>query len=1352
MYVTNLGSGDDLYAGDEGAPDYADLVNGGAGNDDLSGGQDADTLNGQADDDLLNGGAGDDILDGGDGDDTAVFSGAAGDYSWSGDNVSATITGPDGTDILYNVEHLKFGSTIIDLPAPNVAPGAPGDDDAAANTVSEDAVNGAVVAGLALGALDPDAGQTLTWSLLDDADGRFAIDAATGVVTVADASKLNFEDATSHQITVQVSDGTAVSSASFTIDVTNAAPGAPEDSDAAANTVSEDAVNGAVVAGLAIAAADPHGGAITYSLVDDAGGRFAINAATGVVTVADAGLLDYDVAASHQITVRASDGTTNAAADTVFTIDVANAAPTTPSDADTAVNTISEGAANGDLVGVTAFASEPKTGSVTYSLANDAGGRFAIDATTGVVTVADAAKLNFESAASHQITVHATDDHGAVSSQVFTIAVTNVANDAPVDGDAAANTISEGAVNGAVVAGLSISAADVNGGPLVYSLLDNAGGRFAINAATGVVTVANASLLNYEAATSHQIIVQAASGTESANTAFTIDVLNAAPAAPTDANGAPTLVSEHATNGTVVGGLSIVAPDPHGGAVTYSLTNDAGGRFAINATTGVVTVANAGLLDADTQASHTITVQASDGSLASTGNIVINLVDEIDSYWNGTAGNDVFAVPDVQDWQINGGEGHDILNGGVGDDIIIGGPGWDNMSGGGGNDTFLIGPGSDTDSFDGGAGVDTIRFTASNVIINVTSIAGMEFVDSGGFTNVGFQGTDRNDVLDFSAMTSVGVIYVYGGTGHDSITGTNGKDFLIGQDGNDALYGLDGDDILAGGYGDDLLVGGGGNDIFQVGQYTGQDSYDGGAGYDEIRAYENGATILLGGLTGIEKISSGGYAGAWIGLQNLLAVANWDFTNIELQGIGYIAGGNQADTIIGSAGADVIVGGGGPDTLSGGAGNDIFISGGAENRYDIIDGGAGWDKLQANANGATFEIASMTGIEEISTGGFSNVQFVSAAGSETLDLRNITVTGSLSLIHMNAGDDTFYGTAGADIVDGGTGNDYIDTGDGNDIIRVSNNQGLDVVHGGAGYDTVMAQDSGVWIIFSTLEGIEAIQGNIFSDTRIIGSDLGPDKVDVIDLRNIAVTQVGMIDAGLGNDIVYGSAGADNVVSNGGNDLIYTGGGNDKISFYQSAGISAVDGGGGYDTLVAATDYAVINISSMTSIEAVTAESANGTSHTGMGFTDGADNFDFSAIAVSGITFTDLRAGDDVFIGSSANERIIGGLGHDVITGGGGLDNFDFNDVAEIDHDVITDFTHGVDKIDFANIDTQPAVSLDQGFTLIGTAAFTGAVAQLRYEVVGGDSVLQGDMNGDGVADFYISVLGVTSFTGADFFL
>jgi hypothetical protein len=63
--------------------------------------------------------------------------------------------------------------------------------------------------------------------------------------------------------------------------------------------------------------------------------------------------------------------------------------------------TVVENSAIGTTLGITALASDPDgTDVVTYSLTNDAGGRFAIDANTGVVTVAGA--IDREAAASLQ--------------------------------------------------------------------------------------------------------------------------------------------------------------------------------------------------------------------------------------------------------------------------------------------------------------------------------------------------------------------------------------------------------------------------------------------------------------------------------------------------------------------------------------------------------------------------------------------------------------------------------------------------------------------------------------------------------------------------------------------------------------------------------------------------------------------------------------------------------------------------------------------------------------------------------------------------------------------------------------
>src|SRR5262249_5075763 len=67
----------------------------------------------------------------------------------------------------------------------------------------------------------------------------------------------------------------------------------------------------------------------------------------------------------------------------------------------------------------------------------------------------------------------------------------------PIDTNAAANLVAENAANGTSV-GITAASSAGAGTVLSYSLSDNAGGRFAINSSTGVVSVANGGLLDYE--------------------------------------------------------------------------------------------------------------------------------------------------------------------------------------------------------------------------------------------------------------------------------------------------------------------------------------------------------------------------------------------------------------------------------------------------------------------------------------------------------------------------------------------------------------------------------------------------------------------------------------------------------------------------------------------------------------------------------------------------------------------------------------------------------------------------------------------------------------------------------------
>jgi Ca2+-binding RTX toxin-like protein len=92
-------------------------------------------------------------------------------------------------------------------------------------------------------------------------------------------------------------------------------------------------------------------------------------------------------------------------------------------------NQVSEVIYGGPYIG-NLVAHDPNWGdTTTYSLIDDAGGRFKI--VDDRLAVADPTKLDFEQAQFHQVIVRVTDSKGLYYQKAFTIAVTDVADDAP---------------------------------------------------------------------------------------------------------------------------------------------------------------------------------------------------------------------------------------------------------------------------------------------------------------------------------------------------------------------------------------------------------------------------------------------------------------------------------------------------------------------------------------------------------------------------------------------------------------------------------------------------------------------------------------------------------------------------------------------------------------------------------------------------------------------------------------------------------------------------------------------------------------------------------------------------------
>ncbi len=141
----------------------------------------------------------------------------------------------------------------------------------------------------------------------------------------------------------------------------------------------------------------------------------------------------------------------------------------------------------------------------------------------------------------------------------------------------------------------------------------------------------------------------------------------------------------------------------------------------------------------------------------------------------------------------------------------------------------------------------------------------------------------------------------------------------------------------------------------------------------------------------------------------------------------------------------------------------------------------------------------------------------------------------------------------------------------------------------------------------------------------------------------------------------------------------------------------------------------------------------------------------TAMTINGSAETN---GNLIFFGGTNTDTLTGGAGADAISGGGGGDALrgnggadifrydsitDSNGTTNATRDRILDFTTGSDKIDLSRIDAIDG-GADDAFSFIGSGAFTNVAGQLRYtDVGGGVYIVEGDVNGDGIADFTLSV-------------
>ena len=696
-------------------------------------------------------------------------------------------------------------------------------------------------------------------------------------------------------------------------------------------------------------------------------------------------------------------------------------------------------------------------------------------------------------------------------------------------------------------------------------------------------------------------------------------------------------------------------------------------------------------------------------------------------------------------------------------------------------------------------GVDTLDYSgfSSNQRINLNPET---------FSNVGF--SVGNVVIARGTV----IENARGGSGADTIIGNDAANSLSGNDGNDTLTGGIGDDILDGGAGNDTITGGSGFWDTLIGG-AGVDSLDGGAGNDRYivnAAGEHAAAefhdsgpqngidsniVFFTAPTGTLTLFDGDTGLTHVYLSNESFDPSTAATSIDASAyLGELA-------LIGNAGNNQLVGGAAHNSLFGYQGDDV-LSGGAGN--DDLDGGAGNDRLAGGSGDDVFTVDSAGDkvFEAVGAGSDRIRAFVSytlAAGQdvELLTIEdNVAGTAAINLTG-NELDNTIYGNAAANLLKGGGGNDGIGGWDGNDDLRgEAGNDGLsgmagddrliggdgnDLLSGGAGYDRMYGGlgddrydvDDATDFAYENLgEGHDTVQASIDCTLRANIEDL-------ILWQGAAIGKGNELDnvisgSGLGNRL-YGLDGNDRIGAGAGDDYLFGGNGNDFLS--ADAGYDRMYGGTGDDIffVVDATDFALENsgeghdkvLSRLASYQLRAniedLELAQGWAAV-RGYGNELDNLILGNSGANllygrdGIDWLKGASGNDIVYGENGNDTLEGGAGTDRYYGGAGRDKFvfrngDFGGTTSATADRIHDFSQADrDQIHLSNVDANWLVAGDQAFSFIGSGAFSHTAGELRAYQSSGVTWIQGDFNGDGVADFLIRVDGLFTLSGADFVL
>ncbi|MFC4778866.1 tandem-95 repeat protein [Paenibacillus sp. GCM10023252] len=387
-------------------------------------------------------------------------------------------------------------------------------------------------------AFDPDF-DSLTYTVTTPAANGTAVVDADGSYTYTPA--LNFNGVDSFVVLVDDGNGgTDTSTVTVTVTPVNDAPVAANSSE----TIAED-----TTLSSAVTATDVDGDTLTYSVLTSPSNGAVVMNADGTYTYTP----NANFHGTDSFTVLVSDGNGGEAiASVTVNVTPVNDPPTAQDVSDTtsedkpSTGQVTAADIDGDLL--------------TYSLQTPPSNGTAVVAADGSYTYTPAP--NFNGVDSFVVLVD--DGNGGTDTSTVTVTVTPV-NDPPVAADAAVTTAEDTAVSGAV------TAADVDGDALVYSLLTSAGNGTALVAADGSYTYTPNT--NFFGSDSFSVLVSDGNGGEDiATVAVTVTPVNDPPVAGDVADTTP---EDTPSMG------QIIAVDPDFDILTYTVTTQAANGTAV---------------------------------------------------------------------------------------------------------------------------------------------------------------------------------------------------------------------------------------------------------------------------------------------------------------------------------------------------------------------------------------------------------------------------------------------------------------------------------------------------------------------------------------------------------------------------------------------------------------------------------------------------------------------------------------------------------------------------------------------------------------------------------------------------